>query len=210
MSQLLPAPRKHGNRHEGAEALKSCGIPCTVWGEDLLRHFGVPTIIFDHFLLVPNVETAASKLESLGFHPLPPNPRYRFLEELTRNSIRLSHGQYIDDHPAVVLLPACAWHFSMRLSSPKSDIIPPLSAVIESYIDTSLDAKTLYFRCHLGTHMAYLAEYSKDAKDPGFPGILRYKYQQDFWRSYLKRPIYDNERAEWRRRRQSELLPADP
>jgi len=112
MSQLLPAPRKHGNRHEGTKALKSCGIPCAVWGEDLLRHFGVPTIIFDHFMLVPNPETAASKLESLGFHPLPPNPRYLFLEAFTRNSI--------------------------RLSSPKSDVIPPLSAVIERYIDTSL------------------------------------------------------------------------
>ena len=189
MSQLLPAPREHGNTypsrgHEGARALKSCGIPCAVWGEDLLRHFGVPTIIFDHFLLVPNPESAASKLESLGFHPLPPNPRYRFLEELTRNSIRLSHasGQHINDHPAVVLLPADASHFSMSLLSPKSDINPPLSAVIESYIDTLLDAETLYFRCHLRTHMAYLAEYVKDAKDPGFPGILRYKYQQDFWR----------------------------
>jgi hypothetical protein len=109
------------------------------------------------------------------------------------------------DHPAVVLLPADAWHFSMKLSSPKSDIIPPLSVVIESYIDTSVDAKTLDFRCH----MAYLAEYSKDAKDPGFPGMLRYKHQQDFWRSYLKKPIYDNEKAESRRRRQSELLSAD-
>jgi hypothetical protein len=208
MSQLVLTPRGH----EGAKALKSCGIPCAVWGEDLLIRFGVPTIIFDHFLLVPNPETAASKLESLGFHPLPPNPRYRFLEELTRNSIRLSHasGQHIeDDHPAVVLLPADAWHFSMRLLSPKSDIIPPLSAVVESYIDTSLDAKTVYFRCRLETHMAYLAEYSKDAKDPGFPGMLRHKYQQDFWCSYLKEPISDNEKAEWRRQRQSELLPAN-
>src|SRR5438270_1448533 len=97
-------------------------------GRRSLNPFWCSTVIFDHFLLVPNPETAASKLESLGFHPLPPNPRYRFLEELTRNSIRLSHGPHIDDHPAVVLLPADAWHFSMRLSSPKSDIIPPLSA----------------------------------------------------------------------------------
>jgi len=98
----------------------------------------------------------------------------------------------------------------MSLLSLKSDIISPLSAVIESYIDTYLDAEMLYFRCHLRTHMAYLAKYVKDAKDPGFPGMLRYKYQQDFWRSYLIKPIHDNEKAEWRRRRQSELLPADP
>ena len=217
MSQLLPAPRQHGNNnpfrgHEGTKALKSCSIPFAVWGEDLLRHFGVPTIIFDHFLLVPNPETAASKLESRGFHPLPPNPRYCFLEELTRNSIRLSHasGQHIDDHLAVVLLPADAWHFSMSLLSPKSDIIPPLPAVIESYIDTYLDAEMLYFRCHLSTHMAYLAEYVRDTKDPGFPGMLRYKYQQDFWRSFLISPVYVNKKDEWLRRRQSELLPADP
>jgi hypothetical protein len=88
-----------------------------------------------------------------------------------------------------VLLPADAWYFSMSLLSPKSDIVPPLSAVIESYIDTYLDAEMLYFRCHLRTHMAYLAKYVKDAKDPGFPGMLRYKYQQDFWRLYLKLPI---------------------
>jgi hypothetical protein len=69
--------------------------------------------------------------------------------------------------------------FSMSLLSPKSDIIPPLSAVIESYIDIYLDAEMIYFRCHLRTHMGYLAEYAKDPKDPGFPGMLRYKYQQD-------------------------------
>ena len=95
MSPLLPAPRHHGNTypfrgHASTKALESCDIPCAVWGEDLLRHFGVPTIIFDHFLLVSNPETAASKLESRGFHRLPPNPRCCFLEELTRKSIRLS------------------------------------------------------------------------------------------------------------------------
>jgi hypothetical protein len=207
MSPLSLASREHDTSypyhgHEGAKALKSCGIPCVIWGEDLLVHFGVPTIIFDHFLLVHDPKTAASKLQSLGFHPLPPNPRYRFLNELTHNSIRLSpvSGQHADDHPAVVLLPADAWHFSTSLS-PESDIIPPLSAVIESFIDTSLDAQTLYFRCRLGTYLAYLAEYSKDAEDPGFPGTLRYKYQQDFWRSYLNKPISDSEKAEWRRRR---------
>jgi hypothetical protein len=98
----------------------------------------------------------------------------------------------------------------MRLSSPKSDIIPPLSAVIESYIDTYLDAEMLYFRCHLRTHMAYLVKYVKDVKDPGFPDMLRYKYQQDFWRSHLKSPIFVNKKAEWLWRRQSELSPADP
>ena len=130
----------------------------------------------------------------MDFILFPPNPRYRFLEELTRNSIQLSHasGQRIDDHPAVVLLPADAWHFLMSL-------IPPLSAVIESYINTSLDTETPYFPSHLRTHMAYLAEYVKDAKDLDFPGTLRYKYQQGFWRSYLKSPIYVNKKAEWRR-----------
>jgi hypothetical protein len=220
MSQvLLETPREHCNTyrypgHEGSKALQSCGIQCAVWGEDLLWHLGVPTAVFDHFLLVANPEKAASKLKSLGFRPLPLNPRYRFLQELTRNSIRLqAPGQRIDEHmdqPTVVLLPADAWHFSMRLLHPKSDIIPPLYAIIESYIDTSLDAETLDFRCHLGTHMGYIAEYVKDAKDPGLPGMLRYKYQQDYWRTYLKSPIFDNERAFWRARRQAELFPADP
>jgi hypothetical protein len=105
-----------------------------------------------------------------------------------------------------VLLPVDTWNFSVSLLSPKSDIIPPLSAVIESYIDTSLEAQTLYLRCRLGTYMVYLAEYSKAAKDPGSPGTLRYRYQQDFWRSHLEKPIYDSEKAEWR---QSELLLAD-
>jgi hypothetical protein len=207
MAILIPFVDTRAPKHLNLAAYHSLS-----GGEDLLRHFGVPTIVFDHFLLVPNPETAASKLESRGFHPLPPNPRYCFLEELTRNSIRLSHasGQHIDDHLAIVLLPADAWHFSMSLLSPKSDIIPPLSAVIESYIDTYLNAEMLYFRCHLRTHMAYLADYVKDAKDPGLPGMLRYKYQQDFWRSYLISPIYVSKKAEWLRRRQSELLPADP
>jgi hypothetical protein len=51
--KLLLPPRV-GNtypnlRHEATKALKSCGTTCAVWGEDLLRHYGVPTIIFDHF-----------------------------------------------------------------------------------------------------------------------------------------------------------------
>jgi hypothetical protein len=56
MSQLLLTPREHGNSypyngHEGAKVLNSCGIPCAIWGEDLLIHFGVPTVIFDHFFV---------------------------------------------------------------------------------------------------------------------------------------------------------------
>jgi hypothetical protein len=35
--------------------------------------------------------------------------------------------------------------------------------------DIHLDAEMLYFRCHLMTHIAYLANYVKEAKDPSFP-----------------------------------------
>ena len=221
MAQLLPpVPRiiEHTHlslRHEGARALNSCGIPCVLWGEDLLRHFEVPTLIFDRFFLVANPEVASSKIESFGFHRLPPNPRYRWLEELTQGSIRLSNpsGQHSDedvDHPAVVLLPSAAWHFPLSPSNQLSDIVPPLHVIIESYIDTWLDAKTLDFCCHLRTHIAYLKDYVKDVKDSSFPGLLRYGYQQDFWRSYLKWPIHENEKPKWRRRRQAELVPVHP
>ena len=194
--------------HEGAKALKACDIPCILWGEDLLIHFGVPTVIFDRFLLVANPQVASLKLESLGFHRLPPNPRYRYLEELTQDSIRLSNpsdqrGDENVDHPALVLLPSAAWHFPFN---ELSDFVPPLHTVIESYIDTWLDAKTLDFRSRLKTHIAYLKDYVQDVKAPGFPSLLKYEYQRDFWRSYLKSPIYENEKAEWRKRRQSERV----
>lgn len=43
-------------RYQACEVLISESLPCLIWGEDALGHHGVPTILFDVFLLVHDPE----------------------------------------------------------------------------------------------------------------------------------------------------------
>jgi hypothetical protein len=77
-------------RHIGPQTLLLKGVPCVIWAEDALHHYGVPTVVFDMFCLVEDEISAAQKLEETGFSRLPEDPVYSYhLPELVTGRPRL-------------------------------------------------------------------------------------------------------------------------
>ncbi|KAI0909465.1 hypothetical protein F4823DRAFT_594622 [Ustulina deusta] len=60
-------------------------VPSMVWFEDAVARYGVPTVVFDLHLIVPNISEAAAILRESGWSPESPN-EYSFL--LTTTSMR--------------------------------------------------------------------------------------------------------------------------
>jgi hypothetical protein len=61
------AKKRLFRRYEAPATLTSHGIPCVIWAEDALSHYGVPTVVFDPFLLVDDPEAAAECLCNAGY-----------------------------------------------------------------------------------------------------------------------------------------------
>ena len=76
-------------RYEAPTILISHGIPCAVWAEDALSHYGVPTVVFDLFLLVDDPEVAVECLRNAGYIRTPQNPRFANIPQLSEGLPRL-------------------------------------------------------------------------------------------------------------------------
>jgi hypothetical protein len=70
------------SRYRAPQLLLDRGIPCVIWAEDALAHFGVKTALFNLFLLVHDPTQAASCLTAGGFIRVGPNEGYRHLPPL--------------------------------------------------------------------------------------------------------------------------------
>ncbi|KAI9762268.1 MAG: hypothetical protein M1840_001447 [Geoglossum simile] len=77
MGQIFSKP----SRYRAPQLLLDKGIPCVIWGEDALAHYGVPTGRFDLFLLVHDPTQAAECLTAAGFL-VGSNDRYKYLPQL--------------------------------------------------------------------------------------------------------------------------------
>jgi hypothetical protein len=113
-------------------------IPCVVWFEDAIAYYGVPTVLFDLYILVPDIETATQVLVQDGWNLVPQEkgrignadvdyPQRR-LTPPSQNSqkvglstpqpftTRLPPPPPIASFPGpttTVLLPAADWYFSL-------------------------------------------------------------------------------------------------
>ncbi|RMZ78872.1 hypothetical protein DV738_g3624, partial [Chaetothyriales sp. CBS 135597] len=213
MPQLTETPSP-GNplysQYEAARALKSCGINCCIWSEELLCHLKARTHAFDLFFLVANPEESSQRLEQIGFHRIGLNPRYRFMTELLKDSVRLAHPSdaarldHVQRRPAAVLLSASRWNFPIPQLNKMEDILPPVSLVASSVIDTWLDADTIDFRLLLRSYLGYIVEYVKQTGDDKFEAQLQHEYQRDIWRSYENRAVLVSKRTDWLKLRQAE------
>ena len=102
-------------RYTACELLYKAGIPAAVWLEDALSYHGVPTLVFDLFLLVPDVNAAAQVLVSSGYKrgqqylALRAIPQFDNLYTPPRTTT--AHEEDQDPIPGfnVVLLPAAEW-----------------------------------------------------------------------------------------------------
>jgi hypothetical protein len=73
MSEPLWNPAEYGPeiRYSSCLVLENIGIPYVIWFEDALAHYGVPTIVFDLYVLVLDIDTAAELLLKLDGSLIP-------------------------------------------------------------------------------------------------------------------------------------------
>ena len=77
-------------RLQACQALYLERLPCVIWGEDALAHHGVPTLVFDVFLLVHDPEKSAQALLQHGFERTAANPRFKRTLPLSTEAPRLA------------------------------------------------------------------------------------------------------------------------
>ena len=201
------------SRFRAPRILRTHGIPCFVWAEDALAHYGVPILSFELFIMVANVDAAAQYLKNAGY--VREDPRvWEPLPELMEASSRLlqppvldSGGLHTAQRTIVVLLPAVRWKCILPSAPTSPDIagsdpfpFPTLPALVDSIIDAWLDAPTSLFAGHINCHLAYVYDYIDQIRTRCFVEELQPSHR-DFHLRYLAEPIRDSQRLEWRRRR---------
>jgi len=145
-------------RYQPCYMLCHNSIPCVVWCEDAIGHYGVPTVVFSLYLLVPNIEQAAEVLVRREWH-LEDNTQSKFGNaplrsahhrltppiDVTQNKPARSPGMGPPPPPSkkppgpttTILLPASEWNFTFPSSI--QSFFPPLPELLDALIDKLLD-----------------------------------------------------------------------
>lgn len=173
---------------------------------------GVPTLVFDSFILVNEPEVAAQCLEAHGYVRTKPNPRFLGLPTMSTLAPRLvvppaastpsnkhlpansatglNHFELQDavDETTlgVVLLAADLWPHN-PLGWQHCHFVPYpaefLNCLISTYLETSEDK----LREHIATHISYFYGYLQDLRNPEFElGLLEENRQVHFDMLYSK------------------------
>ena len=182
--------------------MRQHNIPCLAWFEDALGYYGVPTVVFDLFLLVPDIDEAALLLEENGW-ALPPERRqdpYHFLNAPPHPVCRrLAPPGNVNDAPCrvvsppplpsplppgptvTVLLPAADWSFTTEqlVQFSRDGFMPPLVELTDSLIHALLESpdETRY-QMHLVIQVCYLYEHVAELKEKSFADRLRFEHRQ--------------------------------
>ena len=189
-------------RHEPASVLHKEGIPCVVWFEDAVAHYGVPTVVFDLYLLVPDIDAAAqvlvergwsqAKAQSSKYHFLSQHPdiRRRRLEPPGGTEPKISEPRPWPPLPptkdpprptTTVLLSADDWKFPPeRLACSLTEgPFPQLCHLVDSLIESILDwDHHIPVEDHLSVHISYLYEYVAKLKERSFVEGLKFENRQ--------------------------------
>ena len=180
--------------------LRDNNIPCVLWCEDAIAHYGVPTVVFSLYLLVPNIGQAAEVLVQQGWH----------LEDKTKTKfgnapLRSAHCcltppvDIIRKRPAwspgmgplpppskeppgpttTIFLPASEWNYTFPETGDQN-LMPPLPALLDGLVDKLLDdplTETTLWN-HLDLLIAYLYGHAPALKQKAFAEELKYDHRQ--------------------------------
>ncbi|KAB5530331.1 hypothetical protein GE09DRAFT_974142 [Coniochaeta sp. 2T2.1] len=188
-------------RLNACHLLQQNGVPSAFWFEDAIAYYGVPTIVFDVFLLVSDIDEAAAVLTESGWGPPPTriSDRYHFLnqppplrcrrlvppdaEAGDATASRPSRPAFYNPHSPTVtmLLRAADWEFSpeKHLQTSQDTFIPPLSALADSLIGVLLDLPDCSdVQRHVSVQLSYLYGHVKQVNEKSFADQLRYEHRQ--------------------------------
>jgi hypothetical protein len=187
-------------RYDSCTVLADAGIANAIWLEDALTLHGSNSMVWDLSLLVTDPTFASDYLCRVGYHPLPPDPRFDFDPEFSKRGIRLalpknalicpsSQGgidqDALDTDTAVTLLPAQDWYFDLGrdidLRGPAPWAFrPPLSRLLDALMSfwlhlSSMDyTSRLRFSLYIGILISYCYQLTDDSHDHCSVRVVEY------------------------------------
>lgn len=198
---LVSVAMSAASRYQPASLLHQEGIPCVVWFEDAVAHYGVPTVVFDLYLLVPDIDAAFAALAQHGWTlSEEQSVEYHFLRrhlDIRRRRLTPPGGlarKKADDLPALpitephgptytVLLCADDWGFPPeKLNRSLVDgVFPKLCDLLDALIESVLDCDPMKHGMaedHLAVHICYLYDHAPELKERAFAERLKYENRQ--------------------------------
>lgn len=189
-------------RQEPASLFHKKGIPCVVWLEDALAHYGVPTVVFDLYLLVPDIDAAAQVLAEHGWaNAEAQSAEYHFLSrhaDIPRRRLTPPGGvEPTTSEPSpwpplppskepprpttTVLLLAKDWRYPpVKLeSSLTKGPFPELNDLLDSLISSLLDWQDYPgVERHVSVQICYLYAHVAEVKQVAFADKLKFENRQ--------------------------------
>lgn len=189
---MLNSKSVTSQRYKPCQVLSDHQVRYVIWFEDALYCYGVPTAVFDLYLLVPDIDKAANVLVQAGWVVDSEGPF-----QIGSAEVKFPQRKLLlpNSSTVTILLPVQDWKFPLAEHLAPTDtsqedtvstkgsfnvLFPPLpgflDALIESWLDcTSDDA---LFLLHLACHISYLYAHTPALKERSFGEQLRYEHRQ--------------------------------
>lgn len=174
--------KEDARRYQPCYILHSVGIPCVVWFEDAVAYYGVPTCVFNLYVLVSDIDVAAGVLTQAGWAVVPPK---RGFTNVFEGSVQrcLVSPRSTPTKTTTILLPAEEWNFSINQPETKKSftaVIPPLATLLDALIDSLLDrhCDDSRLRMRLACLVCYLYDYVPELRKQEFAESLVYEHRQ--------------------------------
>lgn len=160
-------------RLEAAKILHDHNIRTCFWAEDAVAFYGVPTVVFELYLLVPDEElqkASAILSTSPGFHHVPPNEqtlrcRHNFIKYWSYRYI----GQW-SNSMGVQLLPAqefAAFTINEKTTITRGSYLYPklpdfIEALVHKYLEPCKTVDERGYLTFIRLYLLYLSSYAVD------------------------------------------------
>ncbi|PKY06761.1 hypothetical protein P168DRAFT_288663 [Aspergillus campestris IBT 28561] len=185
-------------RYRVSQVLSDHQVPHVVWFEDALVHYGVPTAVFDLYILVEDIELTAECLAKAGWTFDMHRPHRIGNAEVDLMSLPQQRLISADNHTRTILLPATDWNFSLtdaqleyadiRPDSASSDNklpfkvpFPPLAGLLDALIESWLECPSddTMLSIVLACQISYLYAHVPVLKQQkSFVEQMRYEHRQ--------------------------------
>nr|POF14025.1 hypothetical protein CFP56_03049 [Quercus suber] len=159
-------------RYQACHLFLDTGVEFCIWAEDALSAHGIPTVVFDVYLLVEDVQSATKILTHNGFTRKCRDPDYDPVVEFFDRYVPPGTA----NKNAVVLLSAADWSFDFQKTS--IAWLPPFPDLLDSLLCRWTDHCSRSLRMHLAVLIGYCYIYKNRVKTLGYVVNLRKENQQ--------------------------------
>ncbi|GAB1204397.1 hypothetical protein APSETT445_003050 [Aspergillus pseudonomiae] len=178
-------------RYKPCQVFSDHQVPHAIWFEDALSHYGVPTFVFDLYILVEDIDLAADLLAKAGWTFDMQEPHLIGNAEVDLMNYPQQRLISPDGQTRTVLLPATDWKFPLASDTPLEHtplgndlsyqvpfptLAGLLDALIESWLADPSDGTMLLLV--LACQISYLYAHVPALKVKSFAKQMKYEHRQ--------------------------------